>query len=152
MKAKAIIVDLDGTLYDARDRQQKYLLSGKKDFDAFHRAAFFDEPHQWCRELIKAMKLRGFNVIFTSGRDDTFRYQTEMWLLKQIGLEPDIDYLLFMRPAGDFTADDVMKRGWYEATIKDTFEVLFCVDDRKRVTDMWRSLGLTCLHCAEGNF
>lgn len=31
-------------------------------------------------------------------------------------------------------------------------DVLFVVDDRKQVVDMWRSKGLTVLQCAEGNF
>lgn len=35
MKRHAIIIDLDGTLYDARDRQREFLIrdDGKKDFD-----------------------------------------------------------------------------------------------------------------------
>lgn len=45
-----------------------------------------------------------------------------------------------------------MKKAWYHELIEPFFDVLFAVDDRKRVADMWRSVGLTCLHCDEGNF
>lgn len=53
---------------------------------------------------------------------------------------------------GNYTPDDVMKKAWYHELIEPFFDVLFAVDDRKRVADMWRSVGLTCLHCDEGNF
>lgn len=32
------------------------------------------------------------------------------------------------------------------------YRPLFFIDDRKRVVDMWRRRGLTCLHCANGDF
>jgi hypothetical protein len=57
-----------------------------------------------------------------------------------------------MRPAGDYTADDVMKEGWLACRILPHYRVLFALDDRKRVADMWRRNGITCLHCDEGNF
>lgn len=36
--------------------------------------------------------------------------------------------------------------------IKDKYDVLFAIDDRSSVVDMWRDLGLVCLQCAEGAF
>lgn len=150
-KTFAIICDLDGTLYDARVRQRAHLLGDKKDFDAFHKAAENDLPHFWCAQLLQAMRNHGFRIIFTSGRDDTYREETQRWLTRNLGWRWG-EYLLYMRPAGDFTPDDVMKRQWYEQHILPSFEILFAVDDRRRVVDMWRAVGLTCLHCDEGNF
>ncbi len=147
----AIICDLDGTLYDARERQKTHLLSGKKDFDAFHRAAEDDKPHFWCAQLLQAMKNHGFAVIFTSGRDDTYRQQTEYWLRRHLNWVPG-EYELHMRMAGDYTADDSMKESWLTTRILSEYRVLFAIDDRKRVADMWRRNGITCLHCDEGNF
>lgn len=40
----------------------------------------------------------------------------------------------------------------HKMEVKGKYDVLFCVDDRKQVTDMWRRNGLICLQCAEGNF
>jgi FMN phosphatase YigB (HAD superfamily) len=147
----AIICDLDGTLYDARERQQVHLLSGKKDFDAFHRAAENDQPHFWCAQLLQAMRNAGFAIVFTSGRDDTYREQTHLWIQRHLNWRR-CDYELHMRPAGDYTADDVMKEGWLACRILPHYRVLFALDDRKRVADMWRRNGITCLHCDEGNF
>lgn len=150
-KQQAIICDLDGTLYDARERQKVHLLSGKKDFDGFHKAAKNDPPHLWCLHLIQSMKNHGFSILFTSGRDESYRQETQIWLRKHLNWQTQ-DYKLWMRPDGDYTADDAMKRAWYENEIAPTYDVLFAVDDRKRVVDMWRAVGLTCLHCDEGNF
>jgi hypothetical protein len=147
----AIIVDLDGTLYDARERQKKHLLGEKKDFDAFHRDAEHDKPHYWCQALIWAMHHAGHFTVFTSGRDDTYRPETQRWLLGRLGFGTR-QYELHMRPAGDYTADDTMKERWLKDLILPKYHVVFAIDDRKRVADMWRRNGITCLHCDEGNF
>ncbi len=152
MKQKAIICDLDGTLYDARARQEIHLLGPKKDFDAFHRDAENDDVHFWCAQLLQAMRNQGFQTVFTSGRDDTYRPQTVDWINRHLLWKEGSSYCLFMRPAGNYTPDDQMKEDWYRSTIEPNFEVLFAIDDRKRVAQMWRKLGITCLHCAEGDF
>jgi predicted secreted acid phosphatase len=151
LRTLAIICDLDGTLYNARERQEVYLLSGKKDFDGFHRAAKHDNPHWWCLHLVQAMRKHGYHILFVSGRDDAFRDETIAWLELQLWIKRH-EYELLMRPTGDYTADDVMKKQMYREHIEPRYSVLFCIDDRKRVVDMWRRLGLTCLQCAEGNF
>ena len=46
----------------------------------------------------------------------------------------------------------VLKREIWETKIRDRFDVAGVIDDRARVVAMWRSLGLTCLAVAEGNF
>lgn len=153
-KIPAIICDLDGTLYNAKIRQDKFLRAGeKKDFDSFHKAAKDDQPHFWCVQLIQAMRNHGFHIIFTSGRDDTFRNETVEWLKQHLNWKwRTNDYELIMRPAGDYTADDDMKLNWFKRLIEPKYEVLFAIDDRRRVVDMWRGEGVTCLHCDEGNF
>jgi len=40
----------------------------------------------------------------------------------------------------------------YEENIKGRYEVLFVLDDRNRVVDFWRSIGLICLQVAPGDF
>lgn len=57
-----------------------------------------------------------------------------------------------MRPDYEFISDQVLKLRIYEQNIKDKFDVLFVIDDRKSVVDMWRRNGLVCLQCAEGEF
>ena len=50
-----------------------------------------------------------------------------------------------------FTPDDILKKDMLDkfADINDVFLV---VDDRNKVVDMWRSLGLTVFQVADGNF
>ena len=40
----------------------------------------------------------------------------------------------------------------YDNELKGKYNIKFIVDDRDQVVKMWRSLGLTVLQCAEGNF
>ena len=83
-----------------------------------------------------------------TGRDATFRQVTSDWLSKN-----QIFYnQLLMRPEGDKRRDDLVKRELYDQHIKDKYNVLFVLDDRDRVVAMWRSLGLTCLQVALGDF
>ena len=57
-----------------------------------------------------------------------------------------------MRKDYDNRQDAVIKEEIYKLHIQPKFNVLFCVDDRKQVVDMWRRIGLICLQCAEGEF
>ena len=58
-----------------------------------------------------------------------------------------------MRTIGDSTPDEILKRQWYEELPQNDKERLVCVfDDRQKVVDMWRSIGVTCLQVAAGDF
>ena len=59
---------------------------------------------------------------------------------------------LFMRADGDYRADSIVKEEIYHDKIEPVYNVLLVLDDRDSVVKMWRSLGLTCLQVAEGNF
>lgn len=143
----AIIIDMDGTLSDCEHR--RHFVSGeKKDWKSFNESCSMDPPNDWCVSL--ACKLAAcYDIIVVSGRNEEFREITQAWISKQ-GI-PITD--LFLRPDGDFRKDSVVKEEIYNKYIKNNYpNVAFCIDDRKQVVDMWRSLGLVCLQCAEGNF
>ena len=53
-----------------------------------------------------------------------------------------------MRPAKDNRKDFIVKQEIYENYIKPKYEVLFCLEDRTHIAQMWRSLGLVCLQCS----
>lgn len=151
MRTPAIIVDLDGTLYDCRKRRDEFLKPEKKDFDGFHKAAVNDQPNVWCGIIAKSMSYFRYKLIFVSGRDHAHETET-IWWLQHFYAWRRQDYHLFMRPDGDQTPDDEMKKKIYLTNIEPFFEILFCIDDRKKVVDMWRSLGLVCLQCDVGDF
>lgn len=164
-KQKAIICDLDGTLFNI-DHRLHYLKKPKKDWKNFFAGIENDTPNQWCLELIKYFGL-DYKIIFVSGRSEDCKFETLKSLEKhtRAALPPTGDdnggldtifltncFLLLMRKSKDYRSDDIVKKEIYEAYIKDKYNVLFVLDDRKRVVDMWRKEGLVVLHCAEGNF
>ena len=53
--------------------------------------------------------------------------------------------------------DEKLKLQWFEETFVipeniDETKVVAVFDDRQKVVDMWREIGLTCMQVAPGNF
>ncbi len=91
---------------------------------------------------------RRIRIFIVSGRDDTYYGYTTQWLDRN-GIPFDEVY---MRKANDRRDDAIVKKELYEAHIKGKYNVLFVLDDRRRVVDMWREQGLTVLQVAPGEF
>lgn len=129
----AIICDLDGTLalYTARTKQDHY----ERDFEN-------DTPNEHVLLLLQvATNIKGYQIIFTSGRNEKFREQT-ISFLKKVGLSEDDHYKLFMRKQSDNRPDYVAKQEMYNEHIKNNYNIKFVIDDRPQVVRLWRSLGL----------
>jgi len=142
---KAIIVDLDGTLCNV-DHRLHFVRDKRKNWRKFFLELVNDSVNEWCHEIMK--RFSDYEILLVSGRPEDYRDITESWLK-----EKEITYKsLHMRKANDFRKDDIIKTEIYNNFIKDNYDVLFTIDDRKQVVDMWRSLGLVCLQCSEGNF
>lgn len=145
MKTTAIIIDLDGTLSNCAHRRH---LAESSDWGGFYAGIGDDSVNAWCYELLYAMRDRDYQVILCSGRPDGYRRVTELWLLLN-----SIDYTeLFMRKDGDSRNDAIVKEEILHRDILPKYDVLFAVDDRQRVVDMWRRNGIITLQCDEGNF
>lgn len=148
----AVIIDFDGTLYDCEERRKRcFPPGGKKDFERWNAEASLDPMNAWCGSLVHAMRHMGHEILFVSGRESKWVPDAAKWLKKNLNLSPG-DYRLWMRRSGDYRPDVEIKREIFEGDIKHCFDVLFAVDDRKCVVDMWRGLGVVCLQCAEGDF
>lgn len=142
-RQSAIIVDIDGTL--ARHPQRGHHEYAK---------VFTDEPVQPIIDLVLLFDAMVDCVLFVSGRPDSCREDTINWIEKfmpNVSIDNDF-YYLFMRKTGDYHKDDIVKKEIYDNEIKDKFVVYYVVDDRNRVVAMWRSLGLTVLQVADGDF
>ncbi len=59
---------------------------------------------------------------------------------------------VIMRKFKDFRPDDEVKLDLYEEFIEPDYEVRLVLDDRQRVVDMWRRIGLRCLQVDVGDF
>ncbi len=147
MKIKAVIIDLDGTLCDVEHRVH-HVKGPQKNWKAFNESIMHDECYEWCFELIHALRDRGYQILFVTGRSVDCKTDTTNWLLKH-----NVQYdSLFMRELKDFREDSDVKEDLYKNHIKPHYKVLLVVDDRKSVVKRWRELGLICLQCAPGDF
>ena len=143
----AIIVDIDGTLSNPEHRLH-HVKGEKKDFKAFYGEMEGDTVNEWCQWVIDKLK-QDVEIILCTGRPAAYRHQTVKWLSRKL-LSWD---RLLMRPADKPHEHDwIIKKEIYDNNIKDKYNVLFVIDDRQQVVDMWRREGLVCLQCAKGDF
>ncbi|MFP5226631.1 MAG: hypothetical protein ACLGXA_03310, partial [Acidobacteriota bacterium] len=106
-----------------------------------------DLPHGHIVQLVKLLRER-YPVIFVSGRKAECREATMDWLFSNVGFTDP----LFMRADGDNRDDRIVKEEIYRREIEGKYNVLFVLDDRNRVVEKWRELGLPCLQVAKGDF
>lgn len=137
-KPKAILCDIDGTLA--------------------HGIHVVRKPYEWDKvgldtldETVRDVLVKfsaDHHIILMSGRDSICRQETIKWLIKH-----DVPYdELWMRRQDDSREDSLIKRELFDEFVKDNFSVRFVLDDRNRVVDMWRSMGLKVFQVAEGDF
>lgn len=144
---KTVIVDLDGTLA-LIDHRLHYIKGANKDYDSFYNACDKDAPNQRIINLVNVLECNGYFIEIMTGRSDIVKDKTVAWLD-----EHSVRYdHLTMREYGDHTPDFELKKKWFFNSNTLRKEIVFVLEDRKRVVDMWRSMGITCLQVADGNF
>ena len=149
---KIVIFDLDGTLalIDKR-REASRKPNGKIDFSKFHDSSNIklDEPNIPVIKMAQLFAEDGFNIVIFSGRSDKTEKTTRSWLSRN--RVPF--HKLVMRPhkTMNFIPDEVLKKDMLDKHI-DIDDIFMVVDDRQKVVDMWRDLGLTCVQVAPGDF
>ena len=148
-KIEAVIFDVDGTLADNRHRQHLAPRGASHGVGAIHKQGswkeFFDAMHldvpneavAWLARLIWT-KASGVRLILVTGRAERFRHGTEKWLR-----DHKINYdVMHMRGNDDYRDDAEVKKDILDR-IRENHEVLFSVDDRASVVNMWRDNGVT---------
>ena len=145
---KSILFDIDGTLADVEHRRI-YLNKEKPDWKSFNNLMGEDTLNKPIVELYKTLwETKKYEIILVSGRSEAFRKITEQWLVwNNIPFEE-----LKMRPLNDNRSDDIIKEEILKNLQKNKKDILFAVDDRQQVVDMWRKNGITCLQCDVGDF
>jgi len=149
--SKKIICDLDGTLFNIEERR-RFIEKEPKDWKSFSNPdnILKDEINNWCVKLLQAMSVKGYTIYFLTGRmrkTGVCEATCEMIRFCDIGGS----WTLHMREDKDYRPDTVIKKEMLDR-IGDKEDILFAIDDRKSVVDMWRENGIVCLQCAEGNF
>ena len=148
VKMKTILFDIDGTLAELNGRE-KFLHQDKPDWKSFNDNMDRDIPNTAVVELYKTLyESKKYEIILVSGRSERFRKLTETWLTWH---EIPFDTLL-MRSTEDQRPDEEVKQDILNQLKAAGKEILFTVDDRQAVVDMWRRNGLTCLQCKKGDY
>lgn len=143
-KEECIIVDIDGTL--------AHIADGRSPYDASR--AMNDSLDDAVSVVTAMMYNHGYKVIILTGRNEEHREVTEQWLEANnvqydelyTRLNSDVD------EKGKQLEDSIVKERLFRTHVEPRFNVKFVLDDRNRVVQKWRSLGLKCFQVAEGNF
>lgn len=149
-KRKCIIFDLDGTL--ALNNSGRSPFDGTRVFEDDVNPPVLDILHKYIGD-------NNYNIIFLSGREgtSTCRKETMRFLLEKCGLKnynkPE-QWGLIMRAEKDHRKDWLIKWELFEECIRPYYgDVLFVLDDRTQVVNMWRNgPKLTCFQVANGDF
>lgn len=143
-----ILFDIDGTLA-LIDHRRPHLDGPRPDWKSFNALMGDDTPNPPVVALYKTLWNTGeYELILVSGRGEENRKITEQWLVWN---EIPFDALL-MRPKNDSRPDTEIKLEFLHALRREGKRILFAVDDRQSVVDMWRANDVTCLQCAQGDF
>lgn len=148
---ETVLCDLDGTLA---------LLNGRSAYD--ESSVGDDLPNAPVIEVLQALTGLGswqrmsandrfLDVVFLSGRSEKCEEATAAWLSKHVGIDVQ-DIELYMRTFGDNRPDQEIKLELFNKHIRHRYNVKVVLDDRSSVVRLWRSLGLTCLQVADGDF
>jgi hypothetical protein len=137
-----VVVDLDGTLANI-DHRTHLVKKEKPEWDAFYAACDKDTPNDWCVNLINALLVDTYRVVIVSARRRDTMDKTQRWLKEVFPLR--LPGLVLLRKDNDHSEDTELKREWLRTYGRE--KILFVVDDRQKVVDMWRSEGLVCLQC-----
>jgi|TARA_R110000824_G_scaffold196402_5_gene379600 hypothetical protein len=146
-----VIFDLDGTLAltDIR-REMAMKINGKIDFDIFHDSnnIQFDKPNEPVIRMAELFADDGFQIVIFTGRPDTTEAATRQWLSKT-----GVPYhkLVMRDDERYFKPDEILKKQMLDDHL-DINDVFCVVDDRQKVVDMWREIGLMCFQVAPGDF
>ena len=156
MKDSWVIFDLDGTLANIEDRRKLSTKdNGKMDWDKFFdpENIKLDKPNSAVIKMAQVLAESGHMIAILSGRSKGTQLTTKSWLNRN-----NVPYhVIKMRPTSKewmYMPDDELKQYWlddlFPGDIKNRIVAVF--DDRKKVVDMWRKNGLTCMQVAPGDF
>lgn len=150
-ETKIVLCDLDGTLCDV-DHRLPHVKKDPKDWKAFFGAISGDTLRKDIWEKVRKVHTEIYDgdpvnslLILVSARPDTYRKETEAWLVEN-GIYYDA---LIMRRAGDTRADVEVKQDFYNQYFK-PYDVVKVFDDRPSVVRMWESNGLSVENCGAG--
>lgn len=148
MTGKIIVFDIDGTLANVEHRRQ-FVASRPKNWAAWNAGMANDTVHQDIKWMLDSfLAQENTNIILCSGRGEETRAVTEKWLH-----DNGILFLwLFMRKAGDYRKDSIVKVELLQDIRREFGEPFLWIDDRQQVVNAIRAEGVRVLQVAPGDF
>lgn len=145
-KTNAVIFDIDGTICDCTHRLH-HIQKDKPDWDGFHADCGKDEPIYPILQLVQMYYRNGYHIIFCTGRMESNIEKTKAWLDFY-----SVPYnQIFMRKNDDYRSDYIIKKEMLDIILDDhIIHTIF--EDRARVVQMYRDVGLICLQVKEGDY
>ena len=144
---KDIVFDVDGTLSNNEHRQH-HLETKPRNWKLFNETIHLDLPHYDIIWLLNTFRNAGNRIIICTARTSDLRQVTEEWLARY-----DIKYhAMYMREEKDYRDDGIIKVEMYRQILSDGFDPYLWIDDRKRVVDALRDIGVRVLQVAPGEF
>lgn len=145
-----VVFDIDGTLSDCSHRVH-FIKNTPKDYDSFlsYENVIKDKA---INEIVQLHDILAENchVIYITGRPERDRIVTEDWLRLNTKNPNGIE--LYMRKLNDYRQDTEVKSDIIDDLISKGYNITLAIDDRTSVVKMWRSKGIKCLQCAEGDY
>jgi predicted kinase len=132
-----VIFDIDGTLSH---------VNGKRDYFDWNRVDR-DDLDLIVFDAYRVYRDAGYKIFVVTGRSEEAREKTELWL-SVYGITYE---KLLMRKAEDFRPDNTVKMEIFNHYIKGKYNVQVIFDDRQKVVDMWRDLGLKVFQVAKSD-
>lgn len=141
---KAVIFDIDGTIAK---------MGGRSPYNLDE--CWKDSVNTWVEDILKLYRKNGHKIILLSGRhsgkdgkESCYREMTVNWLSKN-----HIPYdAFFMRRWNDTRKDDIIKEEIFWNELADNYNIVAAFDDRDRVVEMWRRIGVKCAQVDFGEF
>ena len=142
-----IICDVDGTLVDISARVS-LAVAGAKKGKKMNWGIFLDPKvilendveQEDVTGVIKSLIESGHKVIITSARNEKHRDVTEQQLAN-FGIKHEA---MFLRADDDMRGDELVKEDLLREIRKAGYDPKVAFDDRQKVVDMWRKLGIPC--------
>ena len=144
----AVVVDIDGVIADASNRQHHLNNpQGKRDWKAFFGAVGADEPLTEVPRLLHLLA-PDVTVVLLSARPAWVFDITHEWLLRH-----EIRWdLLVLRSERDRRDAPVFKREVVGALRQGGYAVELAFDDDQRIIDMYRTEGVRTLYVPSGYY
>lgn len=147
---KYVIVDIDGTISQVSEERLKFLKQKPKDWDAFYKLCFNDEPIQEMIDLVQMLiDSQKYRIVFCTGRRESVYIETLRWIRKYLNFDT---IPLYMRKYNDFRHDTEVKPELLAERGITPENTAFILEDRASMCKKWRELGFRCLQVDEGDF